>query len=387
MGLSDAGYTPPRLADLLADLDAAIEREMGITPDSDRTPVLRQLQGVFAAQLASAHELLAEVVNVLDPRQASGALLDGQAALTGGVERREPTASVGLLRIAGTPGTVVPVGYRVATSDRAVTVETTVQVTIPDLGLVDVPARALEQGPMLAGADTLTTKVGAVPGVSSVTNPDALTPGRARESDHELRVRRSIAHRRIDAGTDMAMLAALLELPELQQALVLSNRTGGAAADGTPAHAGRLVLYPSTLDTTVLDAIATVIWRTQPIGIEIWGQSRTAIVTDVQGVAQTVRWDWADEVEVWVGLSLSLRAGAPVDTREQARHAVVDYINSLRMGQTVRALALCAAVYGVGYIDAATIYLGRSAKPVGVVDLAMARDEIPRTDAAKVELS
>ena len=380
-GVDSTGFTIKTLQEVLADLDASLRTELGENLRLDADSVLGQIRGAIGTEISLVWEALGEVAAALDPDQAVGVYLDALAALSGITPRQQATRSTGTITVNGTSGTVIPAGSRVRDAASTVTVETTASATIA--GATSVPVQALTTGPIEAAAASLTVIVTPVAGWSSSTNAAALTPGQNIESDLQLRARREASLQASGTGTDGGIRAALLEIVE--QAVVLSNRTNSTAADGTPAHAVRAILYPDPNSAIVEAAIATAYFGQLPAGIQAWGTSVTATVTDSQGVDHTIEWDYATEVDVYIDVTVTLAPGSDVVAAD-IQAAIVAYVNALEVGDDVRVLRVYQAIQAVSdeVLSASSLAIDIVDPPVATSDLAIDIDEIARTATANI---
>lgn len=383
-GVTSAGFTIKSLAEIVEDLEAEVRAALGDAVRLDGRSVLGQILGAQAIELAATWEALGEIAASLDPDTAVGAQLDAIVALSGVSARLPARASTGTLTLTGTPAAVVPAGARVSTAAGDVVVETLAAATIGGGGTVDVSVQATVTGALAAPAGTLTSIVTPYPGWASATNAAALTPGRAVETDLELRARREASLQSAGDTTDGGIRAALLAINEVEQAIVRSNRSGATDADGTPAAAFRCILYPDPASAAVEEAIAAAIAEHLPAGIRAWGADVTATVTDSQGVDTTIQWDYADEVTIYVTVTCSLAAGSVVSATE-IRDAIVAEINSLTVGEDVRVLAIYQAIGAVSdVLTATTLKVDTVDPPVLTGDVTIALDEIARATSASV---
>lgn len=380
-GVDSTGFAIKTLQEVLADLDASLRTSLGENLRLDADSVLGQIRGAIGTEISLVWEALGEVAAALDPDQAVGVYLDALAALSGITPRQQATRSTGTITVNGTSGTVIPAGSRVRDAASTVTVETTAAVTIA--GATGVPVQALTTGPIEAAASSLTVIVTPVAGWTSTTNAAALTPGQDIESDLQLRARREASLQASGTGTDGGIRAALLEIVE--QAVILSNRTNSTAADGTPAHAVRAILYPDPNSATVEAAIAAAYFGQLPAGIQAWGTDVTATVTDSQGVDQTIEWDYATEVDVYIDVTVTLAAGSDVVAADIAA-AIVAYVNALEVGDDVRVLRVYQAIQAVSddVLSASSLTIDTVDPPMATSDLAIAIDEIARTATANI---
>ena len=311
-GVTPEGFEAKTLEDVTSELDAELRSALGESIRLDGRSVLGQIRGALAIQIAAIWTALAETAEAFDPDSAVGAMLDQIVAFSGVTPREDASPSTGTVTLTGTPTSIIPAGARVRDASTGVIVETLATVEIPGGGSIDVSVQTVETGPLEAAAGALTEIVTPYAGWSSVTNAAALTPGRSVETDLELRARREQSLQATGKGTDGGILAALLALGEVQQAIVTSNRSTTTAADGTPPHAVRSIIYPDPGSAAVEQLIAATLFANVPEGIRAWGTDVTATITDSQGVAADYSWDYATAVDVYVSVTVTLAAGTSV---------------------------------------------------------------------------
>lgn len=333
--------------------------------------VLGQVLDASAVQLAAAWEALGELATALDPDQAVGEILDGLVALSGVTPRQGALPSVGSVTLSGTNGTVIPAGARIRGASSRVVVETVQQVTLTPSGgapSATVGVRALEVGPLEVPAGDLSEIVTPYAGWASVTNPAALVPGRLIESDFALRVRRELGPE--GSGTEGGIRGALLEVPEVQQAAVLSNRAFATLPSGQPGKSARAVLWPDTGDPEVEEQIARVLAGPRGVvaGIRAWGTSVVADVTLNTGQATQVAWDYAEPVPIYVAIDLTVTALVPDNIIAAVGDAVEAWLNTRAIGEPVSASRIaCVAVNVSPEIVDATVRVGVAPSPTGTI--------------------
>lgn len=386
----DGSFKIKGLEEILADIDRDIREGLDGAPGLgddvrlDSASVLGQVRAAPAVQLATLWAALGELSDELDPRNARGAILDGLVALSNVRPRLGPTRSRGVVTITGAPRALIPAGARIRGAASGVLVETVTPTQIPSAGVITVNVRALEVGPLEAPAGDLTQIVTPYAGWTSATNPSALIPGRFIESDDELRTRRELSLFARGIGTDGGIRASMLAIPEVQQALVISNRTHVDFPNGQEAHSARVVLWPDTGDPEVELEIARALEAQLPSGSALWGQDASVTILNSQGRPEVIAWDYADEVSVYVSATLAVTADAPADIAAQVQAAITAYFTqpALRMGQDVAQLRLQAVIAAVSpEIESATVLLGTSDPPLSAGDITIAEDAIARLAA------
>lgn len=386
-GVIDGAVEIKRLADVLSETDAALRLSLGEDIRLEGDSVLGALRAPAAVQQAAQWEVLGDLATALDPDQARGELLDGIVALSGVSPRLEAVASTGEVTLTGTALQVIQAGVRIRGAVSRVLVETVAAVQLGAGGNATASVRALETGPLEVDAGDLTEIVTPRAGLSSCTNAAALVPGRARELDPELRARRAASLQGVGGGTDGAIRAALLEIAEVQQAIVISNRTLATLGSGQTAKSVRSILWPDTGDPVIEGEIAAALAGVAGAraGIELYGTGASAEVTLSSGQAYTVAWDYATAIPVYVKVTLTLASGAPSGIADEVQAAVELYLTAPEIGADVRFLRLAAIVQAVSdKITGAAILIGLSDPPTLSADIPIAEDAIAQLGSVVV---
>lgn len=364
--------------DILTRLQASPTLGPGIRTDASSAIV--DALNVMVEQYGLGHEAMLDLYQAFSRQAAEGASLDNLAELVF-VSRLAATRSTGTVTVDGTPGTLIPGSSRVRVPGGP-TFRLTGDVTIL-LGGTAVLVESVDTGPIEANAGTITEIVDAVAGWDTVTNAAAVTPGRNQQSDEDLRRAIAQSQQTGRAATDNAIRTALeREVENILSVLVVSNRTLAEDADGIAPKSTRAVLWPSTVDTA---QVAETLWRNWAAGIGFDG-SQTATITDDQGYSQTVAWDWATAVNIYLEIDVETGAAFPADGEQQIRDAVDEYALTLGVGDDVRKLPLSCLIEQIAGVVDITIRVGDAPSPVssspfpiGVTEIADLDSTAPRT--------
>jgi uncharacterized phage protein gp47/JayE len=165
-GITSTGWESKTLQDILADLEAAERATFGNTIDVSATSLWGELNGIISDRLEDLYQLGQAIYTGAFPDGASGASLDALCAITG-IARNPPTFSVVSAVCSGTPGTVIPSGSRASVTGVG-TKFATLGGTIGGGGTVTLVFTAIETGPKIANAGTLTFIETPVSGWASV---------------------------------------------------------------------------------------------------------------------------------------------------------------------------------------------------------------------------
>lgn len=387
-GLTPTGYEAKLLEDITADLDSSAQAEFGPNIRTNATSVLGHLIGIMSEGLLEVWELSQALYDGFSPDNAQGTMLDNLAGIVG-IVREPATKASGTVTITGTDATVIPVGSIVAaaTIDDAQFVtlsEVTIGATIS--GQVNVQIEAEEAGALIVLAGEVDTIITPVAGWTAVTNAADLTAGQAVESDSELRTRREDSLQIVGAGTDNSIRSNVVALTDVDNAIVISNRTLVTDGNGTPGKAFLTVIWPDT----GVDAgrVAETIFTRMPSGILPHG-AVSYDVTDEQGVTQTVSFSYATRVDIGVEVDLTVDASFPADGIAQVEVAILAVASvEFDISVDVRTLAILCAVNEVTGVTDVVLRLQVLPGPiVGTVNIPIAVTEIAILDSSDITVT
>lgn len=335
-------------ADLEADLRTAFGNSINLAPES----MFGQLVGLSTGWFDSLWQLLEAVYASRYPDSASGASLVGVCAITGTVQE-VPTYSTVIVTASGTAGAVVPSGTRFSVKNGA-QFTSTADATIGQGGTVAIACTAVEVGPNIAPAGTLTQIDTPVAGLSGVTNPLDAVPGRGVESDQHLRSRREEELRSQGLAAVEAVRDRMLGVAGVTSCFVFENPTDFTNADGLPPHSIE-VLVLGGLDADV----ALQLWRSKGDGIQTHGRT-TVQLKDSQGFPQQVSFSRPDRVLIWVDVVVQRGPNVTPGTLvSQVQETLIDLVQGrtpgfagFGIGDTIVKSRLAAALFGIsGLVD------------------------------------
>jgi len=402
-GLTPAGFEAKTLEEIIEDLRARAQVEFGPNIKTSDQEVLGHLIGIMADGLFDVWEQSQVLYDGFNADNAQDAMLDNVASIVG-LTREPATKATGTITASGTDTTTIPQGSIVAVSTTGAQFVTTAEAEIGSTtpGEVDIPVEAELSGAqsVLAGeVDQIITVIG---GWDSVTNASDFTQGTDTETDSELRRRREDSLAIPGSSTDNAIRAQLLALDDIDNAIVISNRTLATDGFGIPAKAFRAVVWPDTADAV---RVAETVFEYMPAGIEPDG-TESYEVTDDQGITQTVKFSFATEVEIGIEIDLTTKTGFPADGVDQVTNAVLkafsgalssdpqllqDVVGAgLSIGDDVEVLYLQCAASTVPGIKSMVIRLDPKSvafPPVGTADIPISFIEIATLDSADLAVA
>jgi uncharacterized phage protein gp47/JayE len=204
---------------------------------------------------------------------------------------------------------------------------TAVQVGEPQ-GQVDL--EALEVGATDAPIGTLTVIDTPVSGLFRTINIEATTLGRARETDVQLKTRREETLAVGGNATIDAIRSKIKNLEGVTDAFVFENDKLVTDVDGRPGKS-----FECVVDGGDEDALALVIWRAKPGGIEPYGQISRNVI-DSQGVTRIIKFSRPIEVAIFTSLDLTVDPALfPVNGAVKAKELIVAWGAFLGIGRDV----------------------------------------------------
>lgn len=359
-GLSDYGFLAPRAIDLLDQIRADYEAETGLTIDWAPDAFLGVITAIVADRAGDLSEMLQALADSRDPDSATGHQLDTIAAIVG-VTRLPAAYSAVDLTLYGDPGTFIPQGSEVEHPNGTLW-RTAEDVTIGGGGTATVEARPLETGAITAPASSTWEITTPVDGWESVETFSDATPGRDRESDSELRLRRRQSLQIAGSASVEAIRAHILNVEGIQAAVVVDNdrKTTEIVAGLTlPASSFAVVVYPPALTGAQERALAEEIYGRAPIGIESIGNEEIVIAGE-DGFDKTVRFSYAEEIPVDVDVTYTGDVGLEAEIVAE----VEAYFSGLGVGEPARILAILGRLSAVPGVESATVLFDASSADI-----------------------
>lgn len=350
----DGQLVPSTTQDHLTQYLRAFREEMGADfVDAPQSPTGQWIR-LAAALNAISEEVVFAALNNSLIGSAKGAGLDYIGNL---LSLPRGTATFTRVRVTfrGTPGVYIAPGTRVrATTGAVFQLQTRGGLTIGSDGETGRGiVRSQRPGAFPVGAGEINQIVDSAVGISSVNNdagtnqrPNRL--GRDAERDEEYR-RRLQASRRTGIGFAESIQSALLALPGVTEAIVLSNDTAvdGPARQGVTIAAGSLLCAVLGGDD---DDVARTVWNNHPPGIATDGTQ--TVTVRIEPFSYSVKFSRIEEAQIKVNVTTVANAAEfPPNGAELIREALLDFASGidtpLTVGAAVDVNAFYAPLYSV----------------------------------------
>lgn len=381
--LDEKGYTRPTYDDLL---DAQIARAKELFGDdidtSELTPLGKYIR-LNVYDMAEAYEISEKVYYSRFPNTAEGTSLDRLMPFAG-ISRNPATPARHKIKITGTAGEVVGLGFLVDTND-GVTFYLMEDTEIGTNGTVEAIFEcetAGEIGNVPVGA--IVNIVNPDANVDSITHVSVDTEGKDAESDAELRERFSLAIAGSGSGTLNAIRGAIMRINGVYGCVIEANETNQTDASGRPAHSFECYVQA---DSSLNQLIAEAIFSKKPVGIKTHGTTSVTVKDDA-GEDHVIKFSTAADVAVAIKLTIKTNNYYPSNGADLIKANLEDYINSLTNGESVIRTALYERIYavdGVTEVTSLTISIGGGAYSEQNVVCTPA--QAPRTDVDNIEVT
>lgn len=378
-GLTPSGFERKRLTDIKSSLEQSLKNAFGENIDLDPQSGFGQFVGIISEAISDQWESQENVYNSQYPSTAQQNQLSNVVQYNG-ITRQDATKSTVVGTIAGTDGTVIPAGTVASvqfTGCRFVTIK---DVTISGPTLVDLESE--DSGPVQAIAGTLTVIETPIFGWTSITNSNDAIVGRSEESDAALRIRRELSTQALGQNLSDALFGQLLNIPAVEDAVVVSNGTDLVSPEGIPAHT-----FLSSIIGGDDNEIANTIWKNTPQGIDSFG-STTINITDSQGFTQEIKFTRPSEIEIYFEVNIQTNTNFPGTGEDEIKQAIVDYgIENFKISDDVILSRFYTPINTVKGITSIQLFIGITSNPTGTSNITIDFDEISRYSTSRVEVN
>lgn len=348
-----------------------------------------QLIAAFSLKWSELAQALIQVYNARSPKEAIGVGLDGIVSVNG-IRRAPLSYSTAPLTLNGTPFTQISNGIVTDTAGYKWALPDT--VTVGSEGSVTVTGTCQTAGAITAASGTITIISTPVFGWFGVTNVFPATPGQPQENDTQLRYRQAVSVANPSQALKDGVLGAILDLPNVVAAQVYENDTnatlteleGVSNPDGFPPHSMTAVVNGGDgLE------IAKVIALRKTTGCYTNGDQPYTI-PDSNGVLNTIRFFLPETLAIDVGVTIEPLARYSSAIGLLVQQAVINYLNSLTIGQSVirseveRAASSVNAGMQYPLFSLTNLTIGVTGDPLGTANLPMTYKQQPYAGSVSI---
>lgn len=389
-GLTDTGFVKKTLADIQTNVEQKqldlISTELDQTPDSP----LGQMNGILFGEFAELWDALAAVNASSDPDQATNAGQDAVCAITG-TTRDAATKSKATCNVNLNAGITLTAGAAKASvqGNPAAIFALSANVTNPGGAPATVPAifEAVDTGPVVANAGTLTVITTPISGWNSITNPQDAVRGANVESNEDLRVKREDELASEGSAPVDAIRADMLRVPGVLQCTVFENTLDVTDGNGLPPHSIEVLVFDGAVPGVLNNTIAQRIWDSKGGGIKTYGSSSGTAVDDL-GVSQTVNFSRPTQLPVYFVIDIKVSSSFPGSGDTTAKTNLVTRGLQNQVGDDAVLASFYPALFAVtGVTDVPTFRAGFAPAPVGTSNLVVGTRELATFDASRITIN
>lgn len=374
--ISETGITAPDFAAILAYLQtqyrAIYGADLYLEPDSQDG----QFLAIVAQAIADSNAAAIACYNAFSPATAQGNGLSSVVKING-IARLLPSKSTVDLKVAGVAGTTITNG--IAGDANGNRWALPASVLIPLAGEIVVTATCTQDGAVSANAGTVTQILTPTYGWQSVTNDSPAAEGQPVETDAELRARQSISVAVPSLTIFEGIVGSVQNLAGVTRIAGYENDTDTTDSNGIPGHSIAVIVEGGDAD-----AIALTIADKKTPGTGTAG-SIVKTVVDSVGSSHTIRFSRPIESSIKVNLTIHNLSGYSASVLPIIKQAIADYINSLKIGESVEYFAIFvpANLSNEGYAATYKVTAMTIAKNAGTpaaADIAIAFNEAATCD-------
>ena len=334
--IDELGMHVPTYNDILKDLLDSMKQIFGTDIYLDEDSMDYQQISIFAKKIYDTNSLALLVYNNRTANTSVGVGLDNLCALVG-IKRKPATYSECQLTITGDPGTVITGGKA---NDGTYNWNLPDEVTIPSNGTIIVQATCETSGYITAAPNTINTIATPLYGWIGVTNQYAATPGKNVESDANLRARYYVSTMLPAVSIFDSMLASLSSITDVKRVKGYENDTNQTSVEGFPPHSVTFVVEEGDDGQ-----IAEMIYNKKTPGCYTNGTTDIEILSEAGNVTH-IRFYRPTYKNVWVKVNITKLAGYNDSVVDKIKKALVDYIKSADIHDTIYRQILISVVIG-----------------------------------------
>lgn len=255
---------------------------------------------------------------------------------------------------------------------------TPVQIT-KGVGLTTVIGQ--ETGSIEENAISITIISTPTLGWDGVWNPTEAVTGSSKETDAEYRLR--LRNTKFQRATNIieSMYTSLYNTDGVTEVIILENDTDVVDEYGNPPHSF-LVIVEGGLSSE----IARNIWLNRPAGILSNGHITITII-DSFGYPREISFSRPVPKNVYVSMTLTTDSNFPANGESLIKQAVVDYINTLKIGEDVIYSRLYTPINSVPGHQIDSLTVGFDPNPTGTGNLIISFDEKSVTNTSNIVIA
>jgi len=381
-GITTTGFNKRDLNSIIDYVESSLKSadKFGANIDFTNNDPTYQFSMPFMELMAEIWELAEQDFYIPNPAYAEGIPLS-YAGKYIGISRKQATKATGIARFTGIAGTVIDTSFQISTDTNIVFVTTESKI-ISSSGYVDINIEAVNAGASgNVSENTITKIISPLIGLNSVTNVSGTSGGQDEESDVNFRTRYNESTASGSGSTVDAIKANVLKVTAVTDCVVKQNKTD-STVDGIPPHS--IYALVNGGDST---AVAQAIFNKTAGGINTYGTTSINI-TDSQGIVHQINFSRPVQVPIWIKIDVTTDSSYPADGNTQIKNAVLSYIESIRVGESVVIYKIMNSISNLRLagLNDMSVTLSTDGTTYNATNIAIDSDKIAVTELAKIEV-
>ena len=375
---------------IVDDWTAIFNDENATMNTSSESPAGQIIDSLSVLVTAKDSEFL-NLANQFNPATADGIFQDALGAIYF-LTRKTATSTVVSCTCSGLPGTVIPDGSIIQTTD-GVKLASLGAGTIQSYGYVEIEFAAQEPGAIEIGAGTCTKIITVIAGWDTVNNTSAGVSGNLIEGRADFEKRRFNSVAANAHGSAAAVQGAVYEVDGVLDCLVLENKTDSTVTKqgvSLISHSVAVCVYGGANDD-----IAETIYNKLDAGCGTNGNTDISF-TSPDGVVNNYKIVRPVATPVYISVTINKTPQTKATVSTDIKNAILADANGqdensgntrCGMGQTIYASRFTVAIVkSAGVNDLESVYIGLSSSPTDN-SITLDADEEPIFSADNIEVT
>lgn len=350
MALTSTGYRRRTFEEILNAKVEKAKELFGETINTEGNTALGKYIRINAYDQYNVEELAEQIYYSAFPQTSSGQSLD-RLGWNIGISRNAATASQYQVKVSGTAGAVVEMGFLVGTESE-LNFYNTEEATIGEDGTCLIVVECVEAGIIgNVSATDINKIVNPAAAIDTVIGVSAIKVGVDRESDYDFLKRYEIVREGKGSCTEASIISALANIPTVSGAYIIVNESATETVNNVP---------PKTIACYVdggndyHQEIAEAIFDKKPVGVGTYG-TETVYVSYGALTDYAVKFSHSKTVKIYVQLELTTSAEFEVNGNKDIKANIQRTIDSLGIGKSLITTALYSQIYSVAGVSSAII--------------------------------
>ncbi|EHZ6914350.1 baseplate J/gp47 family protein [Listeria monocytogenes] len=366
--LDEHGFKRKTYDELLTDMESKAKELFGEDINLSSHSALGVFLRIIAWFMALIHELAERVYNSGFISSADGVQLDRLGSNIS-VLREPAMPAVVTLELTGNAGYTIEEGVQFKTKNDVV-FEMIDVVTLDDKGHgIGQAISQIYSDKANVPANSITVVAEPSEDILTVNNPNKADGGSEKENDTSYRARIRLATSASPGPPVNGIISALNQVSGVRSVSIIENNSIDLDAYNNPAKSVHIYCLGG-----IDEEIGEAIFNSVAAGIQTVGKV-TVKVKDLSGFEHSVYYDRATSLSIYAHIIVDVNSKFEDDGGDVIKQAVLNYINSLNMGEMVIHSYIYPDLYQIPGITVANVKLGKDINNLASADILVNTDE------------